>query len=464
MDAADSTAGNSADDDSAERNSGKPGKKSTRRRFLRGAAVVGGLGLLAGGGLVGHYVATLYSPRAEPHRGRLALTGATVLVGEDLEPRTDTTVLVTDGVITEISDDGDFTPSADTETVDLSGHTLMPGLIDLHVHLGFPQQEPGDELGATDMPGVVYEMARYVPSARRALLEHGVTTVRGLGDDHTWIIEMRRMLRDGDLEGPRLYTSGPLFTTPAGHPVATFGVEPDSGTVRLPSTPEEAREAVRELASGDDPVDLVKVVQERGDTESMELDPIPTEILEAIVAEAHEHGLTVTAHWGSEPDLTDALAAGVDGLEHLESRGVLDGWPEELLAELVERDIPVTPTLAVTEVAVSAEEHRVIRDRLAELYEAGGRIVAGSDAAVPGVRFGDGLHRELELLADSGLGPHAALRAATSEAARVLGTDHIGAIEVGRAADLLALTGDPLADISRIREVASVYRDGRQVV
>ncbi|GAA1083732.1 amidohydrolase family protein [Nocardiopsis metallicus] len=451
-------------DGTAEQGSGKPGKRSTRRRFLRGAAVVGGLGLLAGGGLVGHYVATLYSPRTDPQRGALALTGATVLVGTDLEPRENTTVLVTDGVITEIADDGDLELPAGTETVELGGHTLMPGLIDLHVHLGFPQQEPGEELGPTDMPGVVYEMARYVPSARRALLEHGVTTVRGLGDDHTWITEMRRMLRDGELEGPRLYTSGPLFTTPAGHPVATFGVEPDSDTVRLPSTPEEAREAVRELATGDYPVDLIKVVQERGDAERLELDPIPADVLEAVVAEAHEHGLFVTAHWGSEPDLTDALAAGVDGLEHLEARGVLDGWPEELLAELVERDVPVTPTLAVTEVAVSAEEHRVIRDRLAELHTAGGRIVAGSDAAVPGVGFGDGLHRELELLSESGMGPHAALRAATSEAARVLDADHLGAIEVGRAADLVALTGDPLTDITRVRDVAAVYRDGRRVV
>lgn len=454
----------SGTDGTAEQGKGGRGKRSTRRRFLRGLLVLGGLGVLVGAGGVGHFLTTMYRPREDPQRGRLALTGATVLTGEDLEPREDTTVLVEDGVITEVAADGEASLTEDTEVVDLSGHTLLPGLIDLHVHLGFPQQEPDEELGPTDMPGIFYEMMRYAPSARRALLEHGVTTVRGLGDDSTWILEMRRMLREGELEGPRLYTSGPLFTTPGGHPVVTFGVEADSDTVRLPATAEEARSDVRALAAGDDPVDLVKVVQERGDPEQLELDPVPTEVLEAIVSEAHEHGLFVTAHWGSEADLAEALAAGVDGVEHLEARGVLDGWPEDLLDELVGRGIPVTPTLAVTEVAVDPDEHRQLRERLADLHDAGGRIVAGSDAAVPGVRFGDGLHRELELLSESGMGPHAALRAATVEAARVLGTDRIGALAEGRAADLLAVAGDPLADISLIRDVAAVYRDGRRVV
>ena len=440
------------------------GRKRTRRRFLRGALVVGGVGvLLAGIGGVSHFMATLYSPRVGPRRGHLALTGATVLAGEDLEPRERTTVLVADGVIVEVAPDGEVEPPEGTEVVELDGHTLLPGLIDLHMHLGFPQQDSGDEPGPIDIPGVVYEMMRYAPSARRELLRHGVTTVRALGDDHAWIVEMRRMLRAGELEGPRVYTSGPLFTTPGGHPVVTFGVEPDSDTVRLPATAEEARSAVRALATGNDPVDLIKVVQERGDPERLEMDPLPREVLDSIVDEAHEHGLFVTAHWGSQADLADALAAGVDGVEHMEARGVLEGWPEDLLAELVERDVPITPTLAVTEVATGPEPHRRLRERLGELHDAGGRIVAGSDAAVPGVPFGAGLHRELDLLAGSGMGPRAALRAATSEAARVLGTDRIGAIVEGRAADLLVVAGDPLADITAIREVSAVYRDGRAV-
>ncbi|WP_017608390.1 amidohydrolase family protein [Nocardiopsis xinjiangensis] len=150
-------------DGTAGRGSGNRADKRTRRRFLRGLMILGGLGLLTGTGGVGHYLATLYRPRAEPQRGHLALAGATVLTGQELEPRERTTVLVSDGVITEVAGDDDVDPPEGTEFVDLRGHTLLPGLIDLHVHLGFPQQDPDDGLGPTDMPGVVYEMMRYAP-------------------------------------------------------------------------------------------------------------------------------------------------------------------------------------------------------------------------------------------------------------------------------------------------------------
>jgi enamidase len=187
-------------------------------------------------------------------------------------------------------------------------------------------------------------------------------------------------------------------------------------------------------------------------------------VLRAIVDEAHAHGLPVTAHWGSPDDLDDVLAAGVDGLEHTEPRGVLDGWPEETLAVLVERDISLTPTLAVTDVVLPARTARVLRQRAGEFHAAGGRVVAGSDAGMPGVPFGGGLHRELRLLVEGGLTPREALKAATSKAAGVLGSDDIGVIEPGRAADLLVVDGDPLQRIQAVDAVVLVLRDGRIVV
>lgn len=170
------------------------------------------------------------------------------------------------------------------------------------------------------------------------------------------------------------------------------------------------------------------------------------------------------AHWGTLEDLRDVLAAGVDELQHLEARGVLDGWPGDVIETLTIRGIPLAPTLAVTEVAVPDEAHQQLRDRVAELHGAGVRIVVGSDAAVPGVGFGGGVHRELELLVAAGLTPREALRSATAEAADVLRTETTGVIEPGRAADLVAVPGDPLEDISRIREIALVLRDGRLAV
>lgn len=410
---------------------------------------------------IAYYLTTRYAA-GDPHEGHLALTGATALVGPDLVPRSGATVLIRGGTIVEVGDDGavDIPPGATVR--DLSGSTLMPGLIDLHVHLGSPQLERGEDVGMVQMPRIILDTMRHAPDARRAYLHHGVTTVRSLGDEYAWIMELRQMLADGELEGPRLFAAGPLFTTPGGHPVVTIGVEPESDTVRLPSSPDEARRMVRELVA-DGGVDVIKVVQERG-SRRFALDPLAPDVLRAIVDEAHGHDIPVSAHWGTLDDLEEVLAAGVDDLQHLEARGTLDGWPEELLDSLVERRIPLAPTLAVSEVALPSQIHQRLREQVATFHAAGGRVVVGSDAGVPGVRFGAGVHRELELLVDSGLSPREALRAATSEAALVLGADHIGAIVPGRAADLVVVDGDPLENIEAIRDVVVVLRDGRVVV
>lgn len=408
------------------------------------------------------YNATLYTAGAA-QEGYLALTNATVLEGEDLEPINRAEVLIKDGTIIEVGEEGKIDIPPGAKVLDLTSYTLMPGLIDMHVHLGPQTYKANEEPGILEMPKLVFDWVRFYPDTRRAFLENGVTTVRDLGNEHGWIMELRRHLRDGSLEGPRLFAAGPIFTTPGGHPVATFGVDPASDSVRLPSTTEEARRAVKELASGEDRADLIKVVQERGGP-GRDLEPIAPEVLDAIVTEAHEQGLAVTAHWGTLEDLEDVLAAGVDGLEHVEARAVLDGWPEDVLDRLVEQNVPITPTLSVTDAVLPPQISSQLRLRVGELYAAGGWIVVGSDAPINGVPFGAGVHRELELLVDCGLTPQEALRAATIEAARALRTDSIGAIEPGRAADLLVVDGDPLQDIKDAQNVVMLFRDGRRVV
>lgn len=166
------------------------------------------------------YVLTLY-PAGQPQRGRLALVGATVLIGDDLEPVRDATVVVADGVITEAGPSGTVHIPPDTSVIDVSGLTVMPGLIDLHVHLGSPALDAHQEPGLWDMPRILLDAIRFAPGHLRAALEHGVTTVRSLGDEHRWITELRRQIDDGTLEGPRLFVSGPLFTTAGGHPIVT---------------------------------------------------------------------------------------------------------------------------------------------------------------------------------------------------------------------------------------------------
>lgn len=412
-----------------------------------------------------YYIATLYRAGA-PHKGELALTGATVLVGEKLEPLSGTTVLIRDGIIVEVGADMAVTIPAEATILNLDGFTLMPGLVDLHVHLGSTELEKGETVGLAQLPGIYLDAIRFVPGNRRALLEHGVTTVRSVGDDEEWIMELRHLLRDGELEGPRLFAAGPLFTAPGGHPVATlFANEPtpNEQIVRLPSSTDEARLLVRELAEGPNRVDLIKVVHDRGRPErSFPLETIKPDVLNALVDEAHRQRLPVFAHWGTQQDLEELLAADVDGLEHVGR--LLAGWPDALLASVVERDISMTPTLAVMAVKLPPSAMQIFQNLVADFHAAGGRVVVGSDAGMPGVPFGGGVHRELELLVESGLTPHEALRAATSEAAQVIGTDHIGAIMPGRAADLLVVDGDPLLEIGATRNVVIVFRDGRLVV
>lgn len=413
------------------------------------------------GGVV-YYLPTLY--RSGPaQEGYLALTGGTALIGEALQPLEEATILIRDGTIVEVGRAGDLEIPPDATIIDVTGRTVIPDLMDLHVHLASPQLERDQQPGALQTLAHILDVMRFVPDTRRALLYHGVTTVRDLGSEYRWSIDFRRMVSNGELEGPRLFVAGPLFTTAEGHPVVTIRIEPQSDSVRLPSTPDEARQAVRQPAEEEGRVDVIKVIQDRGRSDRP-LQPIVLHVLQAIVDEAHELGIPVTAHWGTLEDLQNVLQAGVEELQYLEPRGVEDGWSDEYLNLLLERDVTLSPTLAVTDVALPSTVTDELRRRARAFHVAGGRLVVGSDAGMPGVPFGAGVHRELELLVASGLTPQEALQGATSEAARVLQREDIGAIMPGRAADLVVVAGNPLQDVRTLENIVFVLREGRLVV
>lgn len=438
------------------------GQRRGRRvwRWVRRLVVYPVLALvLLIGGATAWVQASMYRA-PDPDLSPLVLTGVTALVGPELEPVPDATVLVRDGRVEQVGPAAEVTVPEGARVLDLAGATVLPGLIDSHAHLGAPT-------GQNAVSGIASwanHYFRYAAARREAYLQHGVTSVRSMGDDPQWVLELRQRVADGELAGPRVFAAGPVFTTPNGHPVVTLGGSTEDPGIRAPATPAEARAAVRELATGERPVDLVKVIQERGDPARLAMDPIPMPVLEAIVDEAHAHDLPVVAHWGTQEDLADVLAAGVDGLDHLEPRGTADGWDPDLLAQVVSHEVTLAPTFAVMEPKMRDTGLATQQERFAEFLAAGGRGVAGSDAPLNGLEFGAALIRELELLVEAGATPQQALQAATSAAAEVLRTDEVGVLAQGRPADLLVVDGDPLTDITALREVLLVLRDGTPVV
>lgn len=455
-------------------------RKITRRRLLwAGGILAGGVAATAAGG-VGAYYGTRY-PAGAGHSGWLAIRGATALTGENLEAVTDAIVLVQDGQIIDVGSRLEIPDGA--EILDAPGATVLPGLIEMHAHMLFPQIEPGEQFGGGDWIGHIWDITRHMPGVRQDFLEHGVTAVRDLGGDLEWAGELRTLIDDGTLEGPRTFFAGPLVTTPGGHPLTTVssmsGGLPE-GVARTPRTPQEAEQVVAELCDGELPVDVIKVVHDSGAAD-LRLDPHEPEVLAALAQAAHERGVPVTAHCGSPAELGEAVDAGFDGIEHLTLRdpsfdfdemdqSAAMSWPEGLLDEMAAGGVALDPTLLVElyypqDRSPEQEELAQRRfERLREAHEAGVQIVAGSDAgmAIPG--FGDGLIGEVMMLGEAGLPNRDVLQAATSRAAAALRSDQIGVLEAGRAADLLLVDGDPLADLQHLNEVMAVLRDGCVVV
>ena len=390
--------------------------------------------------------------------GPLVLTGATVLAGPELDARDGWTVVVEDGRVTELGLASDVAIPPEADVLELDGHTVLPGLVDSHVHLGFPAE------GGLGIVGAVADWFRFAGPRREAMLEHGVTTMRSLGDDPEWITDLRGRVQSDELAGPRVFAAGPVFTTPGGHPVVTVGLGEDDVSVRVPGDPDQAREMVRDLVSGGDEVDAIKIIHDRGDAEAMTLDPLPTEILGVIVDEAHAHGTHVVVHWGTPADLVEALDAGVDELQHMEPRGVEEGWDAALLERLVDSEVPLAPTLGVVEPVMSPDRMATLRARLMEFVDAGGTPIAASDAPLNGIGFGDAVIREMELFVEAGVSPRQALIAATTTPGSLMPEPGVGVIAPGSPGDLLVVRGDPTADIQAIRDVAMVFRDGARVV
>jgi amidohydrolase family protein len=421
--------------------------------------------------------------------------GATVIDGTGTPPRPGTSLLIRGDRIAAVGPDAEFGVQPDGEVIDARGLTVIPGLIDCHVHIGHLPEE----------------MAPLYP-------RFGVTTVRDTGGNLEQLIALRERLAAGTLAGPRLFFCGPLFDAP---PVVWDGI-----TVAVESA-EDVAEAMPAVAAAGAVAAKIYI-------------GVRPPLVAAIVRIAREHGLPATGDLGAT-SATEAIAAGIAGLEHASSayldlvppdrqaaltlfheqgpavwrrewnRGLADadgaGRAAQSLAELISaHNIAFDPTLVVLDClghlieprVVDAPETALVPDELrgewqsrvdgrrknwtaddfatshrafetmraftTTAHHAGARLLVGSDAPNPFVVPGASLHRELELLVEAGLSPLEVLRLATQGNASALGAqDDLGTIALGKKADLVLLGADPLVNIRNTRRIRLVFQNGAVV-
>ncbi|GAB1513954.1 amidohydrolase family protein [Actinophytocola sp. KF-1] len=347
-------------------------------------------------------------------------------------------------------------PVPDVDTTDLGDVTVLPGLIDTHVHLAFDASpDPVGALAARSPDEVRAAMA----AAAMATVRCGVTTVRDLGDRDYLSLDLR-----GTPGLPTIVAAGPPITTPGGHCHYLGGAVEDTETA--------VRAAVR--ARAERGCDVVKVMASGGTLTPGTHQHVPQfglATLRAIVDEAHKHGLPVTAHAHASAAIADALDAGVDGMEHVSfwSADGVDDRPD-LLAAIVERQVVVGATLGTVPVAGLVPPPQVLarlpklQAVLARLIADGALVVAGTDAGIGPPKPHPTLPHAIGHLLKLGMSPLDALRTVTSVAARVCGlASRKGRLAPGFDADLVVVGGDPFTDPAALFDVRAVYLGGRIV-
>ena len=388
-------------------------------------------------------------------RGRLTvLRAAWLFDGTSSALIRDPVVVIEDSTILGVGSGG-RAPEHGT-LIDLPAATLLPGLIDTHVHLAFDASaDPVASLAGRQDGEVMEAMAR----AGQAALRGGITTVRDLGDRGYLSLGLR-----GRTDLPTIVAAGPPITTPGGHCHYLGGT--------AAPTIEGVRAAVRERAAR--AVDVIKIMASGGNLtpgSRQDLAQFPPEVSGAAVDEAHRLGLPVIAHAHAVDAIADAVAAGVDGLEHV-TFWTEDGVdaPAHLIQLIADQRIVVGATIgtvpvpdAVLPPAVAARIPR-IAEAMRRLHEAGAPMVAGTDAGIAPVKPHDVVRHAPAMLRQLGFGQAEALRTITSAAAAVCGLGHRkGRIAPGFDADILAVEGDPISDPEALHRIRAVYARGTVV-
>ena len=409
----------------------------------------------------------------------VAFTGGMLLDGYEARPIHDAVVVIDGGRIVAAGPAHETDMPDDAAIIDISAKTVLPGLIDTHVHVDLIGH--GDYDRYYEFLGGMRRLHEVMPIAAKQMLRAGVTSALDLGAPFQ-VLDLREQIDSGAIPGPRLTISGPWITR-----VYYAGI-PDEYQVIIDS-PREAAARTRELiAKGSDVIKTWVGLTE--------------DDYRAVVEEAHKHGAKVHAHLYRPEAIRAAINAGVDVFQHVGSaRNPL--YDDALVAEIAHKGIPVVQTIShriwvypatvafpgrlrdpVHRQDMPADIHAEFIDsfenfhRLPYFHEiglevrnskvaarqfidAGAYIGVGTDAASPLNFHTEAIWREMSALVDSGMTPLAVISAATKTNAEILGRfDELGTIEPGKLADLIVVDGNPLANINVLQHVDIVVKDG----
>ena len=402
--------------------------------------------------------------------GRTIVHAGRLIDGVGDEPRKEVTVVIEGDRIVEVAQG--YLPAGDgDERIDLKDRTVMPGLIDMHVHL-HSQHSKLRYKEKTSFNGSDYAYKSVIYAKRT--LEAGFTTVRNPGDEYNVTISLRNAIEKGWLVGPRIFTAGKSIATTGGHADPSNGLSDllsyDAGPLGgVINGPDEARKAVRQRYK--DGADLIKITAIGGVlslAKSGQNPQFTMEELEAIVDTAKDYGFTVAVHAHGAEGMKRAVLAGVDSIDH----GTF--MTDEIMELMIERGTYYVPTISagiwVGEKAKEAgyfpEIVRgkaaaigpVISEIFAKAYKAGVKIAFGTDT---GVSLHGENANEFIYMVEGGMPPMVAIQSATMEAAKLLGQNkELGSVEAGKIADLVAVPGNPLEDIELMTKVNFVMKAG----
>jgi len=382
------------------------------------------------------------------------------------------TIAVDDGRITSVWS-GYPAPEADQpiNEVDLTDLTCLPGLMDMHTHLS-SEYSPRSQVNRFTMNEA--DVALLGAKHARVTLAAGFTTVRDLGDSFNATVALRNAINQGQIPGPRIYTAAKSIATTGGHadPTNSWRADimgepgPREGVINGVA---EAREAVRQRYK--DGADAIKITATGGVlsvARSGQNPQFTDDELEAIIAIANDYGMHVAAHAHGGEGMRRAVEAGVHSIEH----GTF--MDDEIMALMVDRGTWYVPTILAGDfvaekaqidgyfppmvAAKAAAIGPLIQETFGRAYQAGVKIAFGTDC---GVSPHGTNAEEFALMVEAGMPPAEAIRSATISSAELLGVEaELGQIKSGFIADVIAVEGNPLADVTRLESVSFVMRDG----